>query len=177
MSDTYVRTFIQSPERFFESGFTQIANTRMRGLPIVNPRLHVRALGFERFMGQWFGVVVTPWSILAILACADPHTWQPLEATRSRTVKMPSGEYEFVGMDDPLLGRYLACRLMSPLLDVPDQRTAEAIALQALRLMKQPVALEHPEEVGMALKVDPSPDFSLAESLDRRTFLRGGRSS
>ena len=56
MSSVSLHVWAQSPEQFFETGFSKIARTRMKDLPINNPRLHVRAFGFERFGDDWMGV-------------------------------------------------------------------------------------------------------------------------
>ena len=58
-----VRVFRESPEAFFRAGFERIANTRMKGIPICNPKLRVATVPFRKVDGQWVGAVVTPWSI------------------------------------------------------------------------------------------------------------------
>ncbi|MBO7172995.1 MAG: [NiFe]-hydrogenase assembly chaperone HybE [Burkholderiaceae bacterium] len=155
MSTSSLRVWSQSPERFFEAGFARIAQTRMKGLAINNPRLQVRAFGFERMGPDWLGCVVTPWSILVVLACGNRATWQHVAPTKVRSVTMPSGDYEFMGMDDPILGEYQVCSLMSPVNQLPDQRTAVAFAHQALWLMRQGQSTELPPEEGTALVPDP----------------------
>lgn len=177
MNDSNIREWKQKPERFFESSFAHIATTRMQGLPIVNSRLHVRALGFERFQGQWLGSVVTPWSILIVMACGHRESWPLVKTTQVTTIKFPSGDYEFIGMADPILGRYLACRLMSPLLHIPDQKTAESIAMQSLRLMRGAQRLADMEEP----RQDLSQAYSFGQSREthstsRRNLLRGTKS-
>lgn len=138
MSSVSLHVWAQSPEQFFETGFSKIARTRMKDLPINNPRLRVRAFGFERFGDDWMGCVVTPWSILVVLACGNRSTWKHVPTTKVRPIELPSGEYEFMGMNDSILGEYQACSLMSPVSELRDQRTAEAIAQQAWWLMRQP---------------------------------------
>ena len=172
MTKTSLRVWSQSPERFFESGFAQIAQTRMKGLPINNPRLQVRAFGFERFGNDWMGCVITPWSILVVLACGNRFTWQSVPTTQVRLVNLPSGDYEFMGVNDPILGEYQMCSLMSPVTNFPDQRTAQAFAQQALWLMRQPQILDDSDEEGTALVPDPYiEEKSEYLSQSRREFL------
>lgn len=176
MTSSALRVWQHSPAAFFESGFSRIAESRMQGLPIVNPDVHVRAIGFDRHGNDWLGAVVTPWSILVVLACGNRSTWEHVPVTQERTVKLPSGDYRFMGMNDPILGEYQSCSLMSPLIGIADQQTAEAIAHQALTLMRQSdVALPEAEE-GQALVPDPYIDPKPQKTRrSRRAFLFGDR--
>jgi len=54
-------------EQKLEATFTDIANTRMAGLPICNEALHVQAVGFREWNDHWVGVLVTPWTISLVL--------------------------------------------------------------------------------------------------------------
>ena len=78
--------FPQNPETAFQRGFERIARTRMAGLPLLNPNLSVRALGFERTGPLWLGALVTPWSIFAVLAAADEEALEDLRARPGETV-------------------------------------------------------------------------------------------
>ena len=177
MSTASLRVWTQSPERFFETGFSKIAQTRMKGLPVNNPRLCVRAFGFERIGNDWMGCVVTPWSILVVLACGNRSTWQHVPTTKVRRVDLLSGEYEFIGMNDSILGEYQACSLMSPLSELPDQRTAEAIAQHAWWLMRQPQTTEPSSSEELVLRLDSGVKHSVdALSQSRRDFLKGNQS-
>ena len=42
------RVFRDSPEAFFRAGFERIANTRMKGVPILNPKLHVSSVPVQK---------------------------------------------------------------------------------------------------------------------------------
>ena len=77
------RVFRDSPEAFFRAGFERIANTRMKGVPILNPKLHVSSVPFKKVNGQWVGGIVTPWSILVIRACGDPLPGKSFRKRRS----------------------------------------------------------------------------------------------
>lgn len=50
-----LRVFANSPAPHFESGFGRIAETRMKGLPILNPRIRVKADNFRRWGNDWIG--------------------------------------------------------------------------------------------------------------------------
>ncbi len=146
-----LRIHTETPAQFFADGFTHIAKTRMAGLPICRPDITVEALEFQRFGKHWLGVVVTPWSILVILACGDKESWPATRAGVVRDITLPAGDFSFLGIDDPDLGEYLACSLMSPLDKVPDQPSAKAVAISALRLMLRSDLPAPAEEPGTPL--------------------------
>ena len=110
-----LRVHRQSPATFFAEGFSRIAAERMAGLPICRPDISVQVPQFIPFQGQWLGVAVTPWSLLVLLACGDEKTWQSIPTGAVKAVRLPAGEFSFLGMNDPILGEYQACSLMSPL--------------------------------------------------------------
>lgn len=123
-----LRVFADSPADFFADGMREIERTRMAGLPVLNPRLAVRAVAFRRWGNDWLGVLVTPWSIVAVYACGSREGWVDVPPGRERIIELPAGDFPFVSMDDPVLGRFLLLSLKSPVLDVGDQETADAIA-------------------------------------------------
>ncbi len=86
------------------------------------------------------------------VACGDEKTWQSIPTGAVKAVRLPAGEFSFLGMKDPILGEYQACSLMSPLgPDIADQATAQAVALSAFRIMLSDMP-EPPEERGTSLK-------------------------
>ena len=133
-----VRVFRESPEKFFLAGFTRIANTRMKGVPIRNPKLCVSSLPFKKIEGQWVGGLVTPWSLLVIRACGNPPTWERIPETQVASIALPAGDFSFMGIRDPELGEYQSCSLLSPTWEVGDQATAEAVVRIALETMLAP---------------------------------------
>ncbi len=132
------RVFRDSPEAFFRAGFERIANTRMKGVPILNPKLHVSSVPFKKVNGQWVGGIVTPWSILVIRACGDPATWKVIPETKIGSVELPGGDFSFMGVLDPDLGGYQSCSLLSPTWEIGDQATGEAVARISLDTMLNP---------------------------------------
>ncbi len=130
-----LRIFDQSPAEHFETGFRTVHETRMKGLPILNPRLSVKADNFRRWGNDWIGTVVTPWSILVVLACGNRGGWVSVPAGATRTIELPGGDFQFLGCIDPILGEYQMLGLMSPLHEIEDQAAAEAIARFAIEAM------------------------------------------
>ena len=163
-----VHVFRESPEKFFLAGFTRIANTRMKGVPICNQKLHVNSLPFKRVDDQWVGGLVTPWSLLVIRACGNPPTWVRIPETQVASIALPAGDFSFMGIRDPELGEYQSCSLLSPTWEVGDQATAEAVVRIALETMLAPA----PETPKTAHESEPEENAAAASrALSRRAFF------
>ena len=132
--------FKSSPAAAFEAAFEKIYRQKMRELPITRPHLAVRALGFAPFHGHWIGALVTPWSILVVLASGNEQTWPAVQVGKIMPVRLPAGAFHFLGMQEESLGEFLACSLMSPIEPVYRQKDCEAFAAKALALMMTPAA-------------------------------------
>lgn len=155
-----LRVFAQSPADDFERVFREIEACRMRGLPVLNPKLSVKAVRFRRFGNDWFGTVVTPWAIFAVYACGAREAWVDLPSGATRTIELPAGDFPFTAIDDEVLGRFLALSLKSPVLDVGDQETAELIANFAFENMLTAQAIPEDDEAATAW-VPPTADGEL----------------
>jgi [NiFe] hydrogenase assembly HybE family chaperone len=144
--------------------FAAIARTRMTGLPIANPALVVAVPVMRAHLGEWLGVLVTPWAISLVLLPGGGGEFRALGADETQTWKFASGEYDFIGNDEPGLGPYQSCSLFSPVLEFTDQTSAEATACAALEALDCPAA---PATPGAFVDREHRP------ALDRRAFLRG----
>ena len=80
-----LRVFANSPAPHFESGFGRIAETRMKGLPILNPRIRVKADNFRRWGNDWIGTVTTPWAVIVVYACGCRESWVDVPAGEVRS--------------------------------------------------------------------------------------------
>jgi len=145
--------------RRLEIAFGNVARTRMAGLPIVNPRLRVEAVGFDEWEGQWLGVLVTPWSI-NILLLPGRGPWPRLPTGTERFVDLPAGRFRFIAAFDAAIGEYHACSLFSPALEFADHEAARTAAQAAL------LALHEPQDAARAPRTS---------GFSRRDFLRGRR--
>ena len=143
--------------RRLEIAFENVARTGMADMPFVNGALHVEAVGFHEWQGQWLGILVTPWSInVQLLPGTGP--WPKLPAGGERFVDLPSGRFRFIVAVDAGLGEYHACSLFSPALEFQDHDAARATATEALRALLTPEATD---------------EIAKPRALSRREFLRG----
>ena len=117
--------------------FRRIHAERMSGLPILNPRLDVRAVGFREFDGHAVGVLITPWFMNLVLLPGDT-AWSELAQGGVATVAFPDSEVEFNVSHDDELGTHLSAALFSSVADFPDLDTAVAIAEEVLHQLFQP---------------------------------------
>lgn len=159
-----------------ETVFGDIAATRMAGLPICNDALRVQAVGLREWQGHWLGVLVTPWTISLILMQGDEVPLQTLGADEKMSWEFPSGEYEFMGLNEAALGACQMCSLISPVADIGCHEDAVNIAglvMEAL-FVKNDSDTNHgtdPKLTAETARLQSEP--TSAESVSRRDFLRG----
>ncbi|UCV11485.1 [NiFe]-hydrogenase assembly chaperone HybE [Dechloromonas denitrificans] len=123
--------------------FSEIARTRMAGLPICNARLEVEALGFRQTAsGHWAGAMVTPWAINLLCLPGQAEGWPQLAACSKYDWQFPSGNYEFTVTQEDRLGNYHLCSLFSPALEFESHEAARLTALAAAQaLFSGPIAV------------------------------------
>lgn len=124
--------------------FRDIAATRMRGLPLLNPALAVECHGFARqALGAeagdgLLGVLITPWCMNLIWLPEGPA--QALADGDSREYAIGGRRLDFIGAHDDVFGPYQSCSLFSPMFEFADQAAARATAAEVLALLRRPAA-------------------------------------
>jgi [NiFe] hydrogenase assembly HybE family chaperone len=129
-----------------EAAFREIHLGRMRGIPIVNEALGVKAVGFHRTPDALLGVLVTPWFMNLIAAPLPGEDWSALVSGEKKRLAFPSGVYEFTAMQRGSDGSgpgsglppYLACSLFSPMFEFATMLQATETAAAALRGLMDP---------------------------------------
>ncbi|MCB1484755.1 MAG: [NiFe]-hydrogenase assembly chaperone HybE [Hyphomicrobiaceae bacterium] len=166
-----------------EAAFTKVWRERMDGVPILNPRLAVEAVGLREWNAHWLCALVTPWFInLILLPQNDPPNWAALPVGEKMLHRFPAGRFEFIAGEEGDAGRYLMCSLFSPVLEFEDHEAARIAASASLdALFDATLDPDHDDQQ----KVDsatqegatPAPPVDCAEAksapLSRRGFLSG----
>ena len=156
-----------APYKRLEAAFERIGRTRMAGMPLSNPALHVQVVGMRRWQDQWLGVLITPWAVNLVMVPVDGAALAHPQGV-GRTVAFSSGEYEFFGGHEPEVGHYLTCSLFSPAFELQDQAAAVAVAEAVL------AALDQPDDGAVQREAARLGGASLADAgVSRRGFLRG----
>ena len=104
-----------------------IADTRMKGLPIVNPRLSVEAVDFQETAQGLLGALVTPWSINAVLFPVSGEA--PVDGHERALV---GGAFRFLPQRLDGVGLVELCSLFSPVFQFEGQAAAVEAARAAL---------------------------------------------
>ncbi|MDR2239857.1 MAG: [NiFe]-hydrogenase assembly chaperone HybE [Zoogloeaceae bacterium] len=118
-----------------EAAFRQIAETRMRDLPFLNPRLSVETVGFRPWQQSWIGVLITPWGINLLQLPVAEAPFPPVRADAQIEVALPGGVMPFMPAHEARFGDYRLCSLFSPAQEFADQDTARAAAIAVLALL------------------------------------------
>lgn len=122
-----------------EAAFRDIQATRMRGIPLLNARLQVEAVGFvaetESRIAQ--GVLVTPWFMsLLRLPLHDDAADTLLAVGRSDVRELGGHGFDFLGAHEPAIGRYESSSLFSPMAEFVNHAAAVATAHSVLKLLR-----------------------------------------
>lgn len=184
---------IEAVARALEQHFRHIQSVHMADVPILNPALQVRAVGFHETDKGWLGVLITPWLISLVLVPRAQDAWRDLPTGHNHICCFPSGVYAFTLSEGEDIGRFGTCSLLSPVLEIDGQSTAVELALAALEALddvrlRDGEASTHAAEVerrwrGGSTGQPPNEDEAQVhkslpsradnETLSRRDFLRG----
>ena len=134
--------------------FQAIADTRMRGLPFLNPKLNVEAVGFavqvagEEATSGVLGILITPWFMN--LMWLAPALSAPLAQGASHEHFFGGQRLTFIGAVDEAFGAYQSCSLFSPMFEFADQAAARATAEQVLTLLRETPKEEEPQQPALS---------------------------
>lgn len=126
----------------FEAAFREIHVGQMRGVPLLNETLEVKAIGFRPHEGRVLGMLVTPWFMNMVLVPGPDEDWSAQVPGAKEIIAFPSGAYEFVGANRPETGPYKACSLFSPMFDFTSMLQASETARAALAALFDPAIRE-----------------------------------
>lgn len=138
--------------------FDAICTTRMQGLPILNDRLSVEAVGFKQTGEHAVGVLLTPWFMNLVLLPGTDE-WDSVQQGETVSYALPHGDYDFTVSRDDELGTYLSAILFRSVNSIPTQEIALGIA----------------EEIAELVFTESEPDTPMRKKrpIGRREFLTG----
>lgn len=166
-----------------EAAFREIHTAQMRGLPIVNDALAVKAVGFRRHGERWLGALVTPWFLNLVLLPGEGDEWSELVPGAKELIEFPSGRYEFVHANRKGVGAYKACSLFSPMFEFASMLQATETASAALVSLFDPsiredgaqtAEIRRRREEELAPPPDPAPVQAEPGRPSRRALLGMG---
>lgn len=120
-----------------ETVYDRIYHERMLDIPMINIRLGIHAIGFQRWQNNFMGILITPWFMNLVLLPGNEQDWSDMIELSKHSHSFPSGLYEFIVSYDADLGYYQTCSLFSPMFEFSDDQVAIETAKQVLEeLMK-----------------------------------------
>lgn len=132
-----------------QTAYEWIGQTKMRDLPIYNPRLRVATEGFRLLDRRAVGIVITPWFMnLTLFSLGDAA--EPLPCG----ICLPAGEISLATSALAAVGAIATCSLFSPMDEFADMAAARQVAGCILSEL-----------------FDPAPEPP--STIDRRALLRG----
>ncbi|CAG0955401.1 Hydrogenase-2 operon protein HybE [Burkholderiales bacterium] len=177
------------PGTLLASAFERIYRERMADVPIVNPALNVEASGFRMYEGHWLGVMISPWFMNLVRVPGPEADWVSVQGETRQFQALPSGTYAFLGSEEPEVGEFQSCSLISPMGQFGDMDAARATATEVLAaLLQTPVSapeavpapgpnllnIRRPAAAGEdSPQVDP-PARGPDQGMSKREFLLGG---
>ena len=132
-------------ETLLESAFQRIQDERMAGVPILNDRIQVEAVGFEEYGDLILGVLVTPWFMNVMLLPMVTDAWQGQVSGEKSVFELPGGSFEFIAGFEDGVGEYRMCSLFSPVFEFADHDSAVETARAVVDGVLRPVA-DTPDE-------------------------------
>jgi [NiFe] hydrogenase assembly HybE family chaperone len=195
---------ISDPQQAAEAiaqAFEYILNENMRDVPILNHRLQVQTLGFQRLDNRLIGIVITPWLMNLIMLPNKEDDWDILELGKKKPITILGRSYKFMVNEIEGIGKCKTHALYSPMHEFNSQNHAIKTAMDFLNdLMteRKPTVEELVDEDllgqimrGEEVKVDleqfaiiesqaiaesePAPTLKekLSQPISRRDLLRG----
>ena len=116
------------------SAYQRIGIERMQGLPMVNPRLQVEAVGFRCWEERFVGILIAPWFLNLIVLPVEPAEKQLPNGAKIE-LDLPGGRHEFDLCEVDGVGAHLSLPLFSSVCAFPDQDTARGVAEETLRVL------------------------------------------
>ncbi|MCW8931422.1 MAG: [NiFe]-hydrogenase assembly chaperone HybE [Gammaproteobacteria bacterium] len=129
--------------------FEHILQENMQGIPILNNKLQVQTLGFQKFEGRIIGIVITPWLMNLIMLPNEDDDWNELELGKKMPIKFPSSSHKFMVNEIDGIGKCKTHSMYSPMHEFSSQDHAVKVAqdfLNGLIVEREPTVEELVDE-------------------------------
>ena len=142
-----------------EQLYENIRVTRMVGVPILNDKIKVQAVGFREWNQYVLGALITPWFMNLMLLPTESTNWDEHKFGSKHKFTFEAGAFEFTLGAEEDLGKYMSCSMFSPMFDFADHdaavQTAEAIVTGMFK--------EENKEELVGESMSPSDDLVVAD--------------
>lgn len=128
--------------RKLEDVFNRIYRERMTDMPMINDRLQVHAIGFQRWQQHYLGVLSTPWFMNLMLLPGEQQDWSEIHELSKHSHVFPSGRYEFTAGYEQQIGKYQMCSLFSPMFEFADDNSA----IETAQIIMQEIMHTHNQD-------------------------------
>lgn len=108
--------------------FNRILVEQMVGIPILNPKLEVKTLGYQEFEGREMCILITPWLMLVMMLPKEGDDWEAMDIGKKIPRKFPSRTLKFMVNEFEEIGICQTHSLYSPMGEFTNQEHAEAAA-------------------------------------------------
>ncbi len=127
-----------------EDVFLRIEQEQMQGIPLLNPMLKVKSVGFQEFEGRVVGVIITPWMMNLMMFPGEDEDWSDMALGHKQPHRFPANQYKFMVNEIDGIGCCQTHSLYSPMHEFVDQEHAEAAARSFMQTLM--VEVEQPDE-------------------------------
>jgi len=164
---------VKTPEvvsTIIEKTFERILAENMQGIPILNSRISVQALGFQEYQGRVIGIIITPWLMNLVLLPSSEEDWSDLVLGHKETHEFPAGKYKFLVNEIDGIGFCQTYSLFSPMNNFVSQEQAVVAAqnfLDKLYVSPQPGTEDPVDEelLGRIMRGEETPDLDDFETI------------
>ncbi len=197
---------MKNPQRvaeIVERSFSKVHREKMQGIPILNPRINVQALGFQYYRDRIVGIVITPWLMNVIILPAEGEDWSDRDPGRKEMLAFPLKTCLFLQNEIDGIGYCQTHSLYSPMNEFANHEHAVRVGQDFIeKLMTVPEQVEEdPVDenlLGRIMRGEETPEVNLDDfatiephdgskpvkglsdtrkplkgKLDRRALLRG----
>jgi [NiFe] hydrogenase assembly HybE family chaperone len=117
-TDRLIAGYATNPKALVEQTYQAIMDNDMIDMPFCDKNVPIYAAPFVVYEDQWLGVLLTPWTLSILLFPGFEQHWPQRKIGDKLAIEINAQHYTFMVNEQPQLGQYLACSLMSPVVGI-----------------------------------------------------------